>query len=375
MRYLLVLLIACGSDAKHTTVPSETVCRPQVCGGEGDCDAIVLQMWSWNGSACVFVEDSGCSVRGPDCRNLYNSQSECAAATSKCVRDIALVGGAGWNTIPIAFNTGGGNWNVTNQYVGDFAAWAASAGARPVTADFNRDGMTDIALVGGPNWTTLPVAFSYGDGRFLVTNSSSNAVSACGGFEGQMCSWNFAARAREANAQTIVGDFNRDGFTDIALVGANRSSIAVALSYGNGYFAYVDRMIPNFPQWAASSGVKIVSGDFNGDGWTDIALTGVAGWNTIPVASGKGFGDFTVTNVYVSNFPYWSSLPNVRVLVGDFNKDGWADLALTGGSGWTSIVVGFSIGSGTFVPVNTVAKRFPQWASDPAGQPIIGKLN
>jgi hypothetical protein len=36
--------------------------------------------------------------------------------------------------------------------------------------DFNWDGMTDIALVGGSGWKTLPVAFSNGDGGFRVTN-------------------------------------------------------------------------------------------------------------------------------------------------------------------------------------------------------------
>jgi hypothetical protein len=42
--------------------------------------------------------------------------------------------------------------------------------------------------------------------------------------------------------------------------------------------------------------VKMVSGDYNGDGRTDIALTGVLGWNTLPVAFSNGNGHYSVSN-------------------------------------------------------------------------------
>ena len=47
---------------------------------------------------------------------------------------------------------------------------------------------------------------------------------------------------------------------------------------------------------AATPGVQVLTGDFNGDGRTDIALTGVAGWASIPVALSNGDGTFQVVN-------------------------------------------------------------------------------
>ncbi|HTL87563.1 MAG TPA: VCBS repeat-containing protein, partial [Acidimicrobiia bacterium] len=297
--------------------------------------------------------------------------------------DIALVGGAGWVSVPIAFAAGNGYWNVTNWMITqgntDFGTWA-STDAKPVTGDFNRDGRTDIALVGGPGWNTLPVAFSNGNGTFNVTNRSAMSSWACGLFE--FCLYNLASIAREPGAQPIVGDFNADGIADIALVGmtgAFRGRMYTAISYANGSFGIQQRMgqwnTGLFAEWSTTPGVKILSGDFNGDGYTDLALTGPSGWSTIPVASGTGFGDFNVTNNYVANLPYWASQPNVKPVTGDFNGDGWTDIALTGGSGWTGIAVGSSISSGTFIPLSFTTNRFPSWASDPNSTPLSGKLN
>jgi hypothetical protein len=53
--------------------------------------------------------------------------------------------------------------------------------------------------------------------------------------------------------------------------------------------------------------------------------------------------------------------PNVKVLVGDFNGDGRTDIALIGGTGWQSIPVAFSNGDGTFTVTNYNAGDFASW--------------
>jgi hypothetical protein len=83
--------------------------------------------------------------------------------------DIALVGGPGWNTVPVAFANGDGSWTITNDGAPGFASWATS-GAKVVTGNFSGSGRTDIALVGGPGWNTVPVAFANGDGSWTITN-------------------------------------------------------------------------------------------------------------------------------------------------------------------------------------------------------------
>jgi hypothetical protein len=84
--------------------------------------------------------------------------------------DTALVGGTGWYTVPMAFSNGNGTFNVTNQVVPNMSYWANQAGVKAVAGDFNGDRRADIALVGGAGWYTVPMAFSNGNGTFNVTN-------------------------------------------------------------------------------------------------------------------------------------------------------------------------------------------------------------
>lgn len=286
--------------------------------------------------------------------------------------DIALVGGAGWSSIPVAFSLGNGTFNVTNIAVPWFGSWAATANVRPLVGDFNKDGMTDIALVGGAGWHTLPVAFSYGNGAFQITNEGVSNV-----FNGIVhTGFDFAVSAAEQGATVVAGDFNRDGYTDLAVLGGTSfTSIRVALSRGGGQFALYETFDPYVGTWGRMPGVKILTGDFNRDGATDIALTGVAGWQSIPVATATGNGLFAITNVQNPQFATWASQPGARAIVGDFNGDGYSDIALVGGAGWGSIPVGLGIGSGFFAVTNQAVKRFPAWASDTSAAVLTGKVN
>jgi VCBS repeat protein len=219
--------------------------------------------------------------------------------------DVALVGGSGWGSVPVAFSNGDGTFRITNASVGDYAGWASVAGAKIKAGDFDGDGRTDIALVPGPGtpwWYTLPVAFSNGDGTFRITDTPSS----------------------------------------------------------------------DFAGWAQVSGVQVVSGDFNHDGRTDEALVGGSGWGSVPVAFSNGDGTFRITNASVGDFAGWAAVPGVRVQAGDFDGDGRIDIALVRGPNtpwWYSLPVAFSNGDGTFRITNTPADRFDRWASTPAHTP------
>jgi hypothetical protein len=48
-------------------------------------------------------------------------------------------------------------------------------------------------------------------------------------------------------------------------------------------------------------------GDFNRDGKSDVAITGPAGWGSVPIAFSSGDGNWSVTNESVGSFASWAS--------------------------------------------------------------------
>jgi hypothetical protein len=331
--------------------------------------------------------------------------------------DLALVGGPGWNTIPVAYAQGNGTFLVDNIFVGAFGTWASTAGVKAVVGDFNKDGYSDIALTGVAGWTQISVAFSAGQGTFLVTQGPAgnfpmwaaqpNAQVLVGDFNNDgysdialtgVSGWseipvafstgpgswtvtrrgagNFPSLAATPGAKVVVGDFNKDGSSDIAVTGVSGwTQISVAFAAGGGSWKFTQGAAANFAKWVTAPGAQLLVGDFDHDGSTDLALTGVGGWNTIPIAFSSGGGNWLVTNGGVGAFGSWASGSGVRALAGDFNGDGFTDVALTGGGGWTSIPVAFSIGGGAFTVTNDNVPNFPARATGAGTTVVVGQLN
>lgn len=159
----------------------------------------------------------------------------------------------------------------------------------------------------------------------------------------------------------LTGDFNGDGKTDIATVFKSPTTgglvIRTKISLSNGQFtAYQDYM---------GDGVDIfqypsLTGDINGDGKTDIIFIG-QGWNgnaglNVRVKMSNGDGTFTS---YSQAFGDGSGVHKYPALVADINGDGFDDLIFTG-YGWNNhdglqVRVKFSNGNGTF---NATSQKF-----------------
>ena len=113
-----------------------------------------------------------------------------------------------------------------------------------------------------------------------------------------------------------AGDFNGDGYPDIAI--PNEVSADVRVMFNDGKGDYNEFRVLDIPggSWPSPN----EGADFNGDGLTDFAV-GNAGNDLVSVFLADGEGWFELG----SNI---SSGRNVRgVCIGDFDQDGWPDVA------------------------------------------------
>ncbi len=334
--------------------------------------------------------------------------------------DMALTGPAGWGTMPVATSgtlgasaksynggvvasspspVGGGTTGVAASFTlgngcsngAAFTGFATAASQNPlppVSGDFNGDGLADIAMIGGTwsggAWGSIPIAYSQGSNQ---GNTDLNGA----WNNGQINFWSTNCLDGGLNSlvtnntggrpKLVAGDFNGDGFSDLALIGLQHGSppsplgyIPVALSLGNGNFSVTNFGISsNFNLWAAAPAVQAVVGDFNGDGLSDIALQqcGVSGWASTPILfaagpAGLGFGgspgnltQFVLFNLSNSQFASKAATAGAQLLAGDFHGDGIADLALAGGQNWSSVFEAYSL----MTRVTNIATTNPVFAN------------
>ncbi|POH57667.1 M14 family metallopeptidase [Arthrobacter glacialis] len=288
--------------ARHFADPS----RPKVYGFTVECGHSFQP--SWTEAEEVIKEVSAGLIA------LCLEAAELAGGSVSHVRgkDIALVRQTpGWASIPIAFANGSGGWDITNGAAPTFIGnWANTPGVRIVTGDFNDNGLTDIALVRQtPGWASIPIAFANGSGGWDITNGAAPTF---------IGNW-----ANTPGVRIVTGDFNGNGLTDIALVRQTPgwASIPVASSNGSGGWDITNGAAATFiGNWANTPGVRIVTGDFNGNGLTDIALVRqTPGWASIPVASSNGSGGWDITNGAAPTFiGNWANTPGVRLTNGDY---------------------------------------------------------
>jgi len=188
-------------------------------------------------------------------------------------------------------------------------------------ADFNGDGSPDLAVANsGDNTVSVLLNPANGTGTFPTCPTGTTTCNYATG----TAPWGIA-----------IGDFNGDGYADLAVANygtiAMPSNVSVLLGNGNGTFQ------PQSTYPVGTNPQCVAVGDFNGDGIPDMAVANYSD-STVSVLLGKGDGTFPAQNTSTIAVGTGTSNPSY-VVAGDFNGDGYADLAVTNSSNNTVSVL------------------------------------
>jgi hypothetical protein len=259
-------------------------------------------------------------------------------------------------------------FNSQSPGTAHFAAKNDHYGFALASGDFNHDGFADL-VIGTPNNTPNPPPHFTdipGGGTMFVLYGSSAGISTVNNkaFDQTTDGMNFHKELpfEHLSYTLAVGDFNGDGFADVAIgipfrnLGATQNIAeagAVAILYGgssglsvtgNQYFDLTSKGLASLdpeggPQALDHFSLALTAGDFNGDGRADLAIGTpgdagtVANAGAVYILNGSAAGLTTtgaqrLTQTSLGGTDETGANFGLALAAGDFNGDGRADLVI-----------------------------------------------
>ncbi|MEK6714818.1 MAG: LamG-like jellyroll fold domain-containing protein, partial [Candidatus Omnitrophota bacterium] len=205
----------------------------------------------------------------------------------------------------------------------------------PLTFSLKKDGVEfDTGTLSGAYYTTTASFSSVGDHNISATVTDSGGLSA---------SDSKGIDIPDPNASSVnpvMGDFNGDALLDLGLYNSQNGNWEIALS-DKGVFRNAVDWLPGF---GAGTNFQPLSGDFNADNKTDIAVYDpLSGQLQAAYSTGSGFSSqATILSVSFASVSW-------QAFSGNFNADKYPDFALYNkDTGEVKVALGNSSGFGTF---------------------------
>ena len=201
-------------------------------------------------------------------------------------------------------------------------------------ADFNRDGISDVAVTAG---TRIQVFLGARGGSLREV---------------------WSGTAPRYQGATAAGDVDGDGFVDIVQMSPGQFFATVWHGNGDGTFALSDTLsVPDLPYVDPG---QIVLVDVNEDGALDLVVMSQVD-NYIWIAPGYGNGTFSPTPRPIGAF----GAVFTGLAIADFNGDGHLDCAAV--SAQSGLAVFLGRGDGTFLPARFVSLGYSGSSDGPLG--------
>jgi hypothetical protein len=309
--FATVLLLQ-ASAARAATFPVGASPQSVAVGdvnGDGNPDLVVANQSDSTVSVLLGNGDGTFQAAVPYSTGSFNSPVSVALADLNGDLKLDIVtANSSTGDVSVLINNGNGTFMPAVPY---------PAGSSPILiaiADVNKDGKMDL-LVANSIGNNVSVLIGVGNGTFQPA-----ATFPCGSGPNAIA----------------VGDFNGDGNQDLATANFNDNTVSILLGNGTGSFGAP-------VAYAADFGTDgIATADLNGDGKLDLVVANDDS-NTVSVLLGVGDGTFQPQVKYPAGFG------SRKVVIGDFDGDGIKDFAICNDDeGSVQLYIGN--GDGTFQP-------------------------
>ena len=371
--------------------------------GDGITDAVV--MWDPSGTPCpstgsiylgfqagYYIDGTGLHTYSPPLGLTASGYTasyvspaqpsyDCGTAAAHAPADYYASGfylgavdinGDGYADVIVRDRSTGSNnyYGMINNKAGYIPQAGGAISKYTLGGDFNGDGRTDW-FQQATNGTNSTVYLSVGDGTYTTGTTLSGMTSSngyyfySGDFDGDGCSdlmvqhnvntiyysCNPAVSSvtapvltADVTNQVLIADFNGDGKSDILLAPVNGTNPTLYLSTGTGFTTTTITSFNLGSSFNCGSAMVVYTGDWNGDGKTDIVVVPKTDGHTqhcgnyLFISSGTDFvAAGTVGTGYTINGN------TVVAIVADWNNDGASDI-------WVQAKTGDNLQTPTFVP-------------------------